>query len=121
MGGVAMRYKQVIIFRKDLLSELGKGKMAAHVAHAAVGSFNLAREDVRESWNEQGGAKIVLRVDGLRELNEIYKKAKGAKLPCFLVTDAGLTQLKPGTITCLGIGPAEERKIDSITGKLRLL
>jgi len=46
---------------------------------------------------------------------------KNAKLPHFLVKDAGLTQLKVGTITCLGIGPSEEKKIDKITGKLKLL
>ena len=37
------------------------------------------------------------------------------------VTDAGHTQIAPGTITCLSIGPAPEENIDKITGDLKLL
>ena len=38
-----------------------------------------------------------------------------------LITDAGFTQIMPGTVTCLGIGPVEESKIDPITGMFPLL
>ena len=111
--------KQVIVVRKDL--RWGKGKLAAHVAHASFGAARMAKEEIVKKWEEEGAKKVVLKVGDLKELKEIYKKAKKAKLPCFLVRDAGLTQLKAGTITCLGIGPCEERKIDKITGKLKLL
>lgn len=114
-------YKQVIVFRRDLLKEIGKGKMASHVAHASVGSFKLVDDDSKEKWERNGSEKVVLKVNDLKELRELYKKAKKIKLPCFLVRDSGLTQLKAGTVTCLGIGPAEEKKVDKITGKLKLL
>ena len=42
-------------------------------------------------------------------------------LPCSAVSDAGRTQLPPGTTTCISIGPAPEEKIDKITGDLKLL
>ena len=38
-----------------------------------------------------------------------------------MVHDAGLTQLEPGTATCLGIGPAPSNMIDLVTGGLKLL
>ena len=37
------------------------------------------------------------------------------------VTDAGHTQISPGTTTCISIGPAPENLIDKITGDLKLL
>ncbi|MEM5855774.1 MAG: aminoacyl-tRNA hydrolase, partial [Candidatus Aenigmatarchaeota archaeon] len=69
----------------------------------------------------EGSKKVVLKVEDEKELMKIYKKVKKEGIPCFLVKDAGLTQLDPNTPTALGIGPAEEHKIDRITGKLKLL
>ena len=112
-------YKQAIIVRKDL--KWKKGKIATHVAHAAVEAVRKTRSDIVEKWEKEGGKKVVLKVRNLRELRKIYRKVKQAKIPCFLVRDAGLTQLKPGTITALGVGPAKEERIDKITGKLKLL
>jgi len=111
--------KQVIIFRKDL--RVGKGKLVAHGAHASLGSMRVADEKIVEEWESSGAKKVVLKIEDEKRLREIYKKVKDAKLPCFLVKDAGLTQLKAGTVTALGIGPADEKKIDRITGKLKLL
>ena len=42
-------------------------------------------------------------------------------VPWSEVTDAGHTQIAPGTTTCISIGPAPEEKIDKITGDLKLL
>lgn len=111
-------YKQVIVVRRDL--KMGKGKLLSHVLHAAIHSMRQSDEEVINKWESEGGKKVVLKVNDLKTLRELYKKAKEAKLPCFLVKDAGKTQLKAGTVTTLGIGPAEEKKIDKITGKLKL-
>jgi len=114
-------YKQVIIFRKDILKKMGKGKLACHACHASVESFKRADEEVIRRWEKEGSEKVVLKVKDLKRLKEIHKKVKDKKLPCSLIRDAGLTQLKKGTVTCLGIGPVEEKKINGITGKLKLL
>lgn len=114
-----MEYKQAIIVRTDL--ELGKGKMAAQVAHAAIGAMKRAGKSAIREWESEGAKKVILKVSSLRKLKSINNEAKSAKIPSYLVRDAGLTQLRPGTITCLGLGPAEEKKIDLLTSDLKLL
>ena len=114
--------KQVIVVRTDL--KMGKGKMAAQVAHASLGAAEvslLKNPDWYESWKGQGQAKVVLKVGGEAELEELQRKARGLGLPVSLIQDAGLTQLEPGTATCLGIGPGPSDLIDKLTGKLKLL
>lgn len=116
-----MGLKQVIIVRADL--GMGKGKIAAQVGHACV----LGSENVRKSKPEwfskwwAGQAKIVLKVNSETELEKIKRDAIEMGLPWAEVTDAGHTQIAPGTFTCLSIGPAPEEQIDKITSELKLL
>ena len=114
--------KQVIAVRTDL--GMGKGKIAAQVGHACV----LGAEHVRKShperyaeWWNDGQVKVVLKVSGLKDLQEVKKHAIDLNLPWSEVTDAGHTQIAPGTITCISLGPAPENLIDKITGDLKLL
>jgi PTH2 family peptidyl-tRNA hydrolase len=112
-------YKQVILVRQDL--KMPKGKMAVQVAHASVEAvFNTSKKTV-EAWAKQGMKKVALKVRDDRELMHYFEKAKKSKIPTGLIKDAGRTFLLPGTITCLGIGPAEEDKIDTVTGKLKMI
>lgn len=112
-------YKQAIIVRKDL--KWGKGKLAAHVAHAAVAAAFSAEKNVIEFWQKNGSKKVVLKVRDLNEMKKIFSAAKKKKLPTAMISDAGFTQLPRGTVTSLAIGPAKEKEIDRITGKLKLL
>jgi PTH2 family peptidyl-tRNA hydrolase len=112
-------YKQAIVVRKDL--RWGKGKLAAQVAHASLGAAMLSPESVLHSWKDDGAKKVVLKADGEKEVRELERLAKKEGLPCFIVRDAGKTQLKSGTVTALGIGPAKEHDVDVVTGKLKLL
>ena len=112
--------KQVIIIRNDL--DMGKGKAVAQGAHAAIQSYDRAREDVPRlvsDWKMMGEKKICLKCN-LQEILRVYEQAKKAKLPCSIIKDAGHTQLEPGTITAVAIGPAEEDVIDKITKHLKL-
>ena len=111
--------KQVIILRKDL--KMSVGKQISQACHASIASFLKSDKRIRERWINEGMKKIVLKVSSEKEIKEFYKLAKKEKLPCELINDAGLTQIKPGTITALGIGPEEDKKINKITGKLKLL
>lgn len=112
-------YKQCIVVRDDL--KLSKGKLAVQVAHAAVSAYELADDEVREAWKEAGQKKVVLRVATLQNLFELKESARRHGLPAVLITDAGLTEVPPGTITVLGIGPADVVELDKLTGHLKLL
>ncbi len=111
--------KQTIVVRTDL--KMGKGKTSAQVAHASLEAYKKTPEDVRAEWESEGYKKIVLKVSSEKELIDVFNAAKKAKLPVAFIKDAGHTQLAPGTSTCVGIGPAEDMKIDKIVGKLKLL
>jgi peptidyl-tRNA hydrolase len=111
--------KQVIVVNRKL--QLPKGKLAAQVAHAAVGAFLEASESARQRWLEEGMPKIVVRVDEEEALLDLCHQAEQIGLPTLLVEDAGKTVLLPGTRTCLGIGPAPDEKVDQLTGNLPLL
>jgi PTH2 family peptidyl-tRNA hydrolase len=118
---MADEFKMVIVVRSDI--KLGPGKMAAQVAHAAVNCALSAKKnygDYFDDWYEAGQKKVVVKCKNLEELRELQHLAKVAKLPNSLITDAGHTQLPPGTVTCLGIGPGPENAIDKITGHLKL-
>lgn len=112
-------YKQVIVIRKD--AGMDKGKLIIHCVHAAVGAMRKVDDAVIEEWENEGSKKVVLKAHSLKELKDVEGKLKKSKIPYFLVKDAGLTQLKPGTVTALGIGPVKEKEVDKITGKLKLL
>lgn len=111
--------KQAILVRRDL--KLGKGKIAAQVAHASLGAYKRTEKKLREKWEREGSKKVVLKVENEAELIKKQEIAIEKKLPNFLVIDAGLTQIPRATITCLGIGPAEDEKIDEIVKDLKLL
>jgi len=112
-------WKQVIIVRKDL--KLSRGKLAAQVAHASLGSYKASPFESQLEWEAWGSKKIVLKADGLKEMIEIQKSVKRARMPYVLIKDAGKTEVKPGTVTALGIGPCKEEEIDKITGGLKML
>ena len=114
-----MSYKQVILVREDL--KLPKGKLAAQCSHASVDSVIKSDKKLVEAWKKEGGKKVVLKVKDEKELLKYKQMAEDNGLKTALITDAGRTVLEPGTITCLGIGPDLEEKIDKVSGKLKMM
>ncbi|MET1125080.1 MAG: peptidyl-tRNA hydrolase Pth2 [Archaeoglobaceae archaeon] len=111
--------KQVIVVREDL--KLSRGKLAVQAAHAAILGFLKAKPEIREKWLRGGQKKVVLKVRNLDDLLSLREKARAMSLPVDVVVDAGLTEVPPGTVTALVIGPDEAKKIDRVTGNLPLL
>jgi len=117
-----MSYKLVIVTRKDL--NLSKGKLAAQAGHASVECALKAMRYDRESfdaWIAEGQKKSVLKAASQPELQELMEAARRAGLSTALIKDAGHTEIAPGTVTVLGIGPGPELSIDKVTGHLSLL
>jgi len=101
--------------------KLPRGKLAAQVAHAAVAAFLEAGPAARQQWLAEGMPKVVLKVDSQAALAALEELARQHNLPAQLIADAGRTVVPEGTITCLGLGPADEAVLDQLTGSLKLL
>ena len=103
---------------------MGTGKIAAQVAHAAVtGAIRVSHSNPEwfDDWYRGGQAKVVLKVRSMAELAKVKSDADAYHLPVVQVDDRGLTQIPPGTTTCIAIGPAPENVVDKVTSKLKLL
>jgi PTH2 family peptidyl-tRNA hydrolase len=100
------------------------GKMIAQACHAAVEANELGKKlnhKVWRRWRGEGSKKVALKVDSKEELEEIANQAEELEIVNILIKDAGLTEVPPGSITALGIGPDESDKIDRVTGSLPLI
>jgi len=112
-------YKMAII-TNDI--EMSCGKLAAQTAHAAVEAALLAyrkKRRILKKWRAEGAKKVVLKA-GEEEMLSLEEKARENGIITAIIRDAGLTELQPGTLTAIAIGPDEEEKIDAITGHLPL-
>lgn len=129
--------KAVCVMRTDLRNSDGhkvpKGKLIAQGGHAFVGlitkylvgdkgykCLSVSEDSAIWQWLNGKFTKIVLAVDSEKELLLIYTAAQQAGLNTCLIEDAGDTEFAGNpTITCVGIGPDWEDKIDEITGHLK--
>ncbi len=115
-------YKQVVAVRTDL--EMGRGKIAVQVAHAAVSAFENVRKKHREwadAWLMEGQCKITVKVKSEKDLVTLEETALDMGISAVIIRDRGLTQLPPDTATCIGIGPGPAELVDRITRDLKLL
>lgn len=128
----AYKYKQLIIIRKDL--KMNKGKLAAQACHASVGAllkctsthnnqltldFNKYPE-IKE-WLDNSFAKVALAVNSEDELKRCYDMAIENNIPASYIEDNGTTVFHGvKTATCVGVGPCDSEKLDSLFGELKL-
>jgi peptidyl-tRNA hydrolase len=112
-------YKMVVLVRSDL--DMGIGKVASQVAHAALGASGRCSATVRNAWDDGGEAIIVLAVRSFDEMMQLEASARSAGVGTYIVQDAGRTQVAEGTATVCAIGPEAVGKVDQITRHLKLL
>ncbi|EYC29307.1 hypothetical protein Y032_0006g2902 [Ancylostoma ceylanicum] len=79
-----------------------------------------AGREAIDAWTRHGQVKIVVRGSSTEELMDMCKAAKDGGCWCYLVQDAGYTQIPPGSRTVLGIFGTVEQ-VDAVTGGLKLL
>ncbi len=112
----------VIAVRRDI--KLSSGKTAAQVAHAAVNcAFASKKKNSKwfKAWYDEGQKKVVVKISSKEDLFDLKHRAELLGLTTSVIIDAGLTEIPPGTMTCIGIGPGPEDTIDKVTGDLTLM
>ncbi|RHZ81170.1 hypothetical protein Glove_123g191 [Diversispora epigaea] len=113
--------KLVLVVRNDL--GMGKGKVAAQCSHATLGCYKKLKKinsELLEAWETQGQPKVVLKANSREELSLLEGKAKSLNLITKIISDAGRTQVEPGSQTVLGIGPGPIKLVNQVTGDLKL-
>ncbi|KAF5082451.1 peptidyl-tRNA hydrolase Pth2 [Methanospirillum purgamenti] len=113
------KYKQCIIIRNDV--KMSCGKKCAQAGHAAIVAYEKSSLTMKKAWMNEGQKKVVLKVSDQKTLFELKTLAESAGIAAALIQDAGMTEIPPGTITALGLGPAKCEDLDKITGSLSLL
>ncbi len=121
-GAPGEETKLVLVVNEEL--KMGAGKVAAQCCHATLAvyqSLEGRHRNVLRQWEAEGQKKIALKCKTTAQLRELAAKAECARIPSYLVADAGRTQVAAGAHTVLAVGPAPESVINAITGELRLL
>ena len=103
-------FKMLLIVRTDL--KMSKGKVAAQCSHATLGLYKKMletrkiKEDL-ETWELTGQKKVVLKCKNAKTLSKIMDTLERDKLLSYLVVDAGLTEVPPGSQTVLAVFGSE--------------
>lgn len=120
-GYTNIPYKMLLCVNQDL--GMGKGKIAAQCAHAAVGCVQRAQRQcptALAAWQRSGCAKIAVKCPNAEELETLAAVAMSKDMPVYLVEDAGRTQIAAGSKTVLGIfGPV--KVFEGVTDHLKLM
>ena len=116
------KLKMVFVVNHEL--KMGKGKIAAQVAHAAVKATLACGERdpaLLDAWFKTGQKKICVKGDSAQHLEQLSIDAKKNGLLAIKIHDAGHTQIPAGSFTVLAIGPCRDEDIETVTGDLKLL
>jgi PTH2 family peptidyl-tRNA hydrolase len=109
------------------------GKIAAQCGHATLACFKSISKAARaagpsspaarllQRWEHHGQAKVALQTKSADEMHELMAKARSLGITAEVIADAGRTQIDPGSLTVLGVGPAPKSAVDQVTGHLKLL
>ena len=108
-----------LIVRTDL--KMQRGKIAAQCGHAVENLVHRCPHTIYQKYSDNAHPKVVLAVASLKEFEELRSDCYKAHIAWHVVTDAGKTQVKPGTQTVLGVGPVSKKNVPASISNLKLL
>lgn len=122
-------FKMVFVVNMSL--EMGPGKVAAQVGHAALGVQRVLSSKTKNGkykvsltdiglWQDFGENMVVVKGESTQHLKDLHLMAEDLELPSFLVKDAGITQVPSGAVTVFGVF-GEDEDVNKITGRLKLM
>jgi PTH2 family peptidyl-tRNA hydrolase len=124
LRGMSLDEKLKMVFVVNHELKMGKGKIAAQVAHAAVkATLACGERDVAllNAWFKTGQKKICVKGDSTQHLDQLSIDAKKKGILANKIHDAGHTQIPAGSFTVLALGPCRDEDVETITGDLKLL
>jgi peptidyl-tRNA hydrolase len=112
------------IVRKDL--EMDAGKIGSQAGHAYGEAVEHAQPDLLAAYKGTGhGTKLVMAAKNMGTITRIYREARAAGLPCYLVIDRNTVDLPHFTgkpiVTALALGPVFKDEVTFITKLLTLV
>ena len=116
------KLKMIFVVNHEL--KMGKGKIAAQVAHAAVkATLSCGERDpaLLDAWFKTGQKKICVKGESALHLESLSLEATNCGIMANKIHDAGHTQIPAGSFTVLALGPCSDEEVESITGDLKLL
>nr|QBK91848.1 MAG: peptidyl-tRNA hydrolase [Pithovirus LCPAC304] len=127
-------YVMYIVVNHDL--KMGKGKIAAQVAHSACRVIRFleslsTKPFYYRQWISNYEPKIVLKAtkEQMKDIMKIFGRARPLRpthtdfegIWCFHTIDAGRTQIAPGSLTTLAFRPFQRKEAPEILRSLKLL
>jgi PTH2 family peptidyl-tRNA hydrolase len=103
-----------------------RGKAAAQCSHATLGAYKRAlkqKPNYVKKWERGGQKKITVQIPNeetlyalffflalpraayTKDRMQVQENAKRAGFPCYVVADAGRTQVAEGSLTVVAVGP----------------
>ena len=116
------KVKMVILVNMRLKMKCGKiASQSCHASNMAIENLKKKNIKLYNIWKFTGQKTVVVKADNEEQFLDIKQKLDNLKINNVIVNDMGLTQIAPGSITTMGIGPFYEKIIDQVTGDLKLL
>lgn len=121
-------FKMVFVVNCSL--DMGPGKTAAQVGHAALGLHRIMESQHQRDqklglsefglWQDFGEKMVVLKGESTQHLQDLQLMADDLELPNFIVKDVGITQVASGSPTVFAVF-GEDEEVNKISGRLKLL